>query len=138
MGADLYIKTIRRSHKTQPDNEQSTKHDPAASVLYFRDPYNFTSVLWTLGLSWWRDVLPLLDANQELKGQTLQRFRDQVMCAYQRLPTVEDLQREKVRVDATGERSVAELHRYYIQRRKQLLRFLNFAISNRAAITCSL
>lgn len=54
---------------------------------YFRDSYNATNVLWTLELSWWRDVTPLLSKDRELTGDNLKRFRDQVAGACQSLPT---------------------------------------------------
>ncbi len=138
MGADLYIKTIRRHRATKSCKKESPLRQALPSESYFRDPYNVTSVLWTLGLSWWRDVLPLLDANLELKGRTLQRFREQVARAEQRLPTAEDLLQARVRVEDTGERSLEDLHRYYIEKRKTFLRFLDGAIENDVPIICSL
>jgi hypothetical protein len=138
MGADLYIKTIRRNRATKSRKKESPLRQPLPSESYFRDSYNMTSVLWTLGLSWWRDVLPLLDANLELKGRELQRFREQVARAEQRLPTAEDLLQAGVRLEKTGERSLKELHRYHIEKRKSLLRFLDVAIENDTPIICSL
>src|SRR6185437_1103411 len=62
MGADLYIKKLHISGAANLHN----------SKAYFRDSYNLSNVLWTLGLSWWRDVLPFLNEQLELKGQKLQ------------------------------------------------------------------
>ncbi len=39
MGADIYLK--------QKDGK---------TIRYFRDPYNQSSVMWKLNLSWWRDI----------------------------------------------------------------------------------
>ncbi len=35
-------------------------------VGYFRDPYDGWDVLWQFGLSWWENVLPLLDKDHRL------------------------------------------------------------------------
>ena len=70
------------------------------SAAYFRDSYNLSSVLWTCGLSWWQDVLPLLNNNLELTGENLARFRKQFVSAEQRLPTAEELEAQGVRLRA--------------------------------------
>jgi hypothetical protein len=59
MGADLYIKKLYISGENNLHNAKA----------YFRDSYNMSNVLWTLNLSWWQDVLPLLDEKLELKGK---------------------------------------------------------------------
>jgi hypothetical protein len=33
---------------------------------YFRDPYNDHDLLWKFNLSWWDDVVPMLNARSEL------------------------------------------------------------------------
>jgi hypothetical protein len=33
---------------------------------YFRDPYNDNDLLWKFGLSWWTDVIPMLDGEGQL------------------------------------------------------------------------
>lgn len=47
MGADLYLFT--------PGGD-----------LYFRDSYNDWELLWKFGLSWWKDIIPLLDDQARL------------------------------------------------------------------------
>jgi hypothetical protein len=89
MGADLYInrlyKPLREKHQTAFDaalakrNAASTEADRDAAQkqvtqaydamyadeVYFRDSYNGTSVLRTVGLSWWRDLQPDLDSDKD-------------------------------------------------------------------------
>jgi hypothetical protein len=128
MGADLYIRGIQASGAVSFDE----------SKIYFRDSYNMGNVLWTLNLSWWRDVLPLLDEKQELKSQTLQRFRDQVASAKQHLPAADELGKHGARCSETGENSIQALHDHYIKKRRELLDFLDRAIENNSPIYCSL
>ncbi len=87
MGADLYIGLIfkpnhrkwkghfdeaeaKRDASPQDTPERKLWEERAdeyfdrmysASAGYFRDPYNSSSVLWQFGLSWWEDVIPMLD-----------------------------------------------------------------------------
>jgi hypothetical protein len=63
MGADLYLL------------------DGAGQELgYFRDSYGATATLWMFGLTWWQDVIPLLDEEMYLSvenaGQLLARLRE--------------------------------------------------------------
>ena len=41
---------------------------------YFRDPYNHLDVLWKFGLSWWGDVIPMLDSTACLPVAETKRF----------------------------------------------------------------
>ena len=142
MGADLYLNSVRYGVEAKSSGRKTRKAKPARAQVedevYFRDSYNATSVLWTLGLSWWRDVLPLLDANSELSGAALRHFRQLVALATQQLPTAEDLSATGLQVEHTGFRTLDGLHRYHIEKRKRLLRFLDFAILHDCGITCSL
>ena len=148
MGADLYLTTVPsdtttgsfKGHRHAPIRMHSPASGKQTLPLngYFRDSYNATSVLWTLSLSWWRDVLPLLDSASELTGRNLRHFRRQVATATQHLPNADELRAMELSVEQTGFRTVDGLHRYYVRKRKQLLKFLDFAIAHHSAITCSL
>ena len=52
MGANLYINSLTMELSGEP--------------TYFRDNYNYTSVFWAMGLSWWATVIPMLDKNDHL------------------------------------------------------------------------
>jgi hypothetical protein len=103
MGADLYISSIHErgyeEYKPQFDaacerrnactfgtpeylaaQEEVTKYydlmfDEAG---YFRDSYNNSSLFWVLGLSWWNDVIPLLDEENLLPLEGARRLRSEV------------------------------------------------------------
>jgi len=108
------------------------------STGYFRDPYSPTSVLWALGLSWWRDVLPLLNDQHELLGANLRKFRHQVSIAEQGLPAKVYLETFPSGVDESTENSPEAWHQHFTCRRKQLLAFLDTAIKYEVPILCSL
>lgn len=52
--------------------------DLYAGRRYFRDPYSPSSILWAMGMSWWRDVLPLVDADQILAPAVAARLADRI------------------------------------------------------------
>ena len=108
------------------------------SEAYFRDSYNAYNVLWTFGLSWWKDVIPLLNQDSELMGENLTRFRNRIASADQRLPTVNELAALGLRVTESGENSLEALHRNFRNRRKELLKFLDLAIKHDLPVLCSL
>jgi hypothetical protein len=162
MGADLYIWANRgeRDKKSKlPDGapavhsglrapmskrrdgsqrREESEKEPVFSEAYFRDSYNLSSVLWTCGLSWWRDVLPLLNNDLELIGENLTRFRNQFASAEQHLPTADDLVAEGVQLKETGANSLRKLREYHVRKRKELLAFLDLAIEKGLPILCSL
>lgn len=162
MGADLYIEQIHRPliQKYQPSfdaavrgRDRLPRGSPQAEAaqaeveqyygrMYaegcFRDAYNVTGVLGRLGLSWWRDVIPLCTRKQELRDDPLRKFRDMVARAPLRLPTRAQLKKERVKLTDSGEDSLEAWHRYYRERREQLLAFLDRAIALNTHIRCSL
>jgi hypothetical protein len=91
---------------------------------YFRDSYNDSNLLWQFGLSWWRDVIPMLD------GGLLQ-------------PTgVKDLLAMiDVREEAFRRRTAKldeEDRRYFEEKRKEFRAFLEAAALAGHAVECSL
>lgn len=162
MGADLYIRSISDAAKQKHEGEWAKviaardaleRGSPEAEAAqdkvdevwakmypedgYFRDSYNSTSVLWTLGLSWWKDVGEMLDKNGFLSGANLKKFRQLVAEAAQVMPsTVQELKAKHC--DADGADSVKEWHEYWIEKRKKLLAFLDKAIEMNEPIYCSI
>jgi hypothetical protein len=128
MGADLYIRKIT---ETETDSAWNS------STGYFRDSYNHSSVLWTLGLSWWQDVASMLNDRSELEGDNLVKFRNMVKDAAQHFPeTLKDLQLKNL--SAEGENPIQSWHDYYVSQKILLLAFLGRAIELNTGIDCSL
>jgi len=129
----------RRSKKVEAAQAEVTKY---SDLMYaegcFRHSYNVTSVLWRLGLSWWEDVTPLCTQAHRLRGPNLRRFRQMVAQAELKLPSKEELEAKQATVTESGEDSLDAWHRYYREKRDQLLAFLDQAIALNTYIYCSL
>lgn len=110
-------------------------YDKMYAKGYFRDSYNGTSVLWRLNLSWWTDVIPMLN-NGFLKGGNLVRFRNSVANAVMVRPTVAELRESHCTVDKKN--TPATWHKYYRDKRERLVKFLDTAIDLGEPVRCSL
>lgn len=147
MGADLYIipqhdrakaeVRTKHGHEYWKTDAGRAAMEAAEADWYFRDSYNATSVLNTLGLSWWRDVVPMLDADQMLAGKALQRVRDMIAAAAQKLPDASELRARHALVD-DEEASVESWHGYFAKKRQALIEFFDRAIANGSGVRCSL
>lgn len=156
MGADLYIKKLQ----APVEAEWKQKFDEAVALReaaqddiaraaaqklvdeayehrwggdhYFRDSYNSTSILWRLGLSWWKD-LEYDEYNEATEinvgPEKCRQFLEKVQSAPFTLPTKEELEQRHAKVD-DGENSVEEWHKFYTDKRDRLVAFLKRAIEN--------
>lgn len=161
MGADLYIRKISdklreewnpkfdaavKARDALPKDSKAAEraqkkvmaaYDGMFSDGYFRDSYNTGNVLWTLGLSWWNDVIPMLE-DGNLTPVKAKELADRIRATRQKLPTAEELKKGNATVSAKGENSLAAWHRYFRRRRKDLLAFLDKAVGMGEPISCSL
>jgi len=104
---------------------------------YFRDSYNATSVMWTLGLSWWKDVIPMLSKSRSLRGKKLLALVEMIESAKQKLPTKKELVKNHATVDA-GENSIESWHKSYVEGRASLIAFLRRAVETKQPVEFSL
>jgi hypothetical protein len=98
MGADVYLESVnnvtrakyeplfhaaaqkRDAAKTPAMQEKAQKDvDKYYDAMYngagyYRDPYNPSAFLWLIGLSWWRDIGPMLDDHGYLPIAKAQEF----------------------------------------------------------------
>jgi hypothetical protein len=161
MGADLYIEKIRKPilKKYEPLFEEAVRRrdslprgskeadaaqgevtkyfDLMFSEGYFRDSYNVTCLLNWLGLSWWQDVIPLCTKKRRLRADKLRKFREMVANAKLEPVTRELVEQRGGTVD-DGENSLAEWHRYFVEKHAELVVFLDRAIQLKTDVTCSL
>lgn len=156
MGADLYIRSVtdaaRNKHQRAFDeavlarnNAPESERDRFQSEVgrlydlmypadgYFRDSYNGTSLLWTLGLSWWADVK--LNKSGCLAGNYLLRFRKQVAEA--QMVEIDEAYLRKKHCSLEGENTVESWRAYFVEKRQRLLAFLDRAIAEGEPIACS-
>jgi hypothetical protein len=149
MGADLYINSLYDSQRARwerrfeaavkhrdslpadsPDhNEAQAQVDHCFEQMrsrgYFRDPYNDWDLLWHFGLSWWSDVIPMLDEDCRLTVGAATRLLAMLT------------EREGVfgqRLSALSESDA----QYFRDRYVELRQFLNQAVALGEPIECSL
>lgn len=149
MGADLYIQSLYQQHRErwQPQFEAAVNHrdslpadsperekaqeqvehcfEQMLSQGYFRDPYNNSDLLWQFGLSWWTDVIPMLDEDSRLSVAGAKKL---LAMLTERKSVFEE------RVSAFN----AEDEQYFRNRYVELRQFLNQAVALGEAIDCSL
>ena len=149
MGADLYINTVYQPHYEKWNRElekaakrrdtfkpEKSEHQQAQAEVeeafermhergYFRDPYNNNDLLWKFGLSWWDDVIPMLDAEGNLSPAQAKKLMGM-------------LKHNHAQFEASlGKMSQAE-RRYFLDRYADLQKFLSEAIALGEPIHASL
>ena len=159
MGADLYREHIsnpareankprfdaaiakRNAATTEAEKKAAQREVDAADDAmypedgYFRDSYNASSVLNQLGLSWWQDVIPMLNKSGNLSPTKCRELAD--MIEDRSLPEPELLDLEYAKIDS-GENSRESWHAMFVEKRARLIRFLRAAADDGKGIYASL
>lgn len=148
MGADLYITALYAPTRNEWErgferavrardgatNEVSRKaaqlrvehaYEQVYSRGYFRDSYNDWNLLWKFGLSWWNDVIPILDAEDRLSPQQVTSLLGMLK------------EREPKFEAAVGQLKPRD-RAYFRERYAELRRFLNEAVALKQPVVCSL
>jgi len=145
MGADLYLRSItdkaraeygRRFQEACRERdlfafgtpEWNAKQNEVNELFdkmypddgYFRDAYNDSNLLWQLGLSWWKDILPMLDKRNYLPIRQAERFLK--MLLERELPLSLD----------------DDARKYFQNKKERLTSLLKRSIEMREKIYCSL
>ncbi len=160
MGADLYIveislpiqewyeplfdKAVRQRNLWPKGSEREQKahkdvvryYNLMHAAGYFSDPYDASSLLKHLGLSWWSDVLPLCDQDRRLEDESLRKFRAMVGRNPVQYPTEEEFKKELVALE-DGRKSLDAWCRYFAAKHMTLMLFLDQALLLDAAVHCS-
>lgn len=113
---------------------------------YFRDSYNDSSVLARMGLSWWRDVVPLHDDDGVMSVANIRQFRAMVLARVCR----EITEKEREAWDASRREIVENAPHllpivgaplddaYFVNKRNLLIAFLDDAVARNLPLHCSL
>ena len=109
--------------------EVSRCYEGMYSSGYFRDSYNGTSVLATLGLSWWADVLPLLNKKSYMPVAKAKQFLKTVKGSTQ------ELDRKSY---GDWNEPWPDIQKYFIEKRARLEAFIEQAIKLKEPILMSL
>ena len=149
MGADLYIRALFESNYEKwkqefekavakrsalaegtPEFEKAQQqveyyYERMYGQGYFRDSYNNSNLLWQFDLSWWEDIVPMLDSQGRLSVAKVKQ--------------VLEMLKER---EVTFEQNVGELERgqqqYFRAKYGQLRAFLAQAVEAGVPIDCSL
>ena len=116
------------------------EYDAMYAQGYFRDSYNASSVLWQMGLSWWADVIPMLNKRGNLSGAKLREFRQMLVDRPIKV-TLKDLRKNLKEHGAAldkEENSPRAWRDHFIKKREELIAFVDEAIKLRTCIRCSL
>jgi len=171
MGADLYIESvieenkkynveideltskIKELEKNGKENSQEyinflkAQIEVCANKTYsqegfFRDSYNDYSIMWNMGLSWWKDVENLLDENRRLQKEGINKLIEMIEKSAVKLPDGEKLKMLRSNKDFSDCQFDTEFtNKFYnelLEKKVALLRFLRNALSLNQPILCSI
>lgn len=160
MGADLYrndiLDPIREQTKKTFDEAVAVRdalppNDPRLDAAqadvdaaydamypdgaYFRDSYNCSSVLNRLGLSWWQDVIPMLDKEGNLSPDRCKELADQIDNID--LQPISDSDWQDNWQSHTRD-TRESWDKYFLEKKQRLIDFLRSAAEAGQPISCSL
>lgn len=105
---------------------------------YYRDSYNATNCLNRVGLSWWKDVVPMCRKKDGVMSlRNVKKFRNMVAKAKIEPVTRDSLLAAHATVD-NDTNSVEAWNKYYVDGIKELIAFLDKALELKEPIDCSL
>lgn len=117
MGADLYIE----KKKVKPD--------------YFRDGYNDYNVLWQYGLSWWKDITPLVSEDGYMPIPNIKKFLDMI----EKKDSKFQKSVKGVKISRITKEPLPDADKqWYLKKSNELKTFLRTAIKHKTEILCSL
>ena len=166
MGADLYISSIydkkreelkpamdRLDEQIKAEPAEQKKHARREELMalyaeletcggYFRDSYNPTSLFLAIGLSWWRDVVPMCDEEGNLQPEQTRKLLHMIQDDSRLIPEEPEklkafLLEKGVLLD-DGENSPEEWLTYFNEKSDRLQAFLRKAYELQEPIRCSL
>ena len=149
MGADLYISQLfdphykkweRRFYKAIDYRDRLPENGPKREEVqkrveecyekmyergFFRDSYNDSDLLWKFDLSWWDDVIPMLNAQSQLTPENACKL-------------LAMLREKEPLFECTLASEAEPAIRYFRQKYTGFKKFLNQAIQLGVPIDCSL
>lgn len=160
MGADLYIDSLykknqkkyeplfrhwvaKRDAATNEDEKKSAQenvskyYDKMYSKGYFSDSYNATSLLWVFNLSWWKDIK--INAKGHLTVEESKNLL--AIISSKKIPSGNKF-REYI-TNKSGatvddkENSPEAWRKFFVNKRKRFIKFLETAIKLHEDIVCS-
>ena len=103
---------------------------------YFRDSYNGTAIMSMIGMSWWQDVIPMLDDDNNLTPKKAKALLEKIKQSKIKKITKELLKNKHCKVDDLED--VLSWRRFFVKKKKNLEKFIEQAIELNEPIYCSL
>tara|TARA_B100000686_G_scaffold325802_1_gene382966 strand:- start:64 stop:501 length:438 start_codon:yes stop_codon:yes gene_type:complete len=145
MGADLYM---NKAYDKRMEEHRSTLDDlgehPSPEELepyydkifkqgdvYFRDSYNSSCVMWAMGMSWWDDVLPMLDKDGNLSHEDTLKLINMITDAPLNV-SADFLE------NMPDEWKIDDAQNYLKEKKQMLVSFLRRAVETDDTVGCSL
>ena len=145
MGADLYMNKAydKRMEEHRASLDELGKHPSHEELeplydkiykqgdVYFRDSYNSGSVMWAMGMSWWDDVVPMLDQDGNLSHEDTLKLVNKITDA-------------PINVSADflenmpDEWTIDDAQKYLREEQQKLVGFLMRAVETDDTVGCSL
>ena len=145
MGADLYMnkaydKRMEEHRASLDDLGKHPSHEELEPLydkiykqgdVYFRDSYNSGSVMWAMGMSWWDDVVPMLDEDGNLSHEDTLKLVNKITDA-------------PINVSADflenmpDEWTIDDAQKYLREEQQKLVGFLMRAVETDDTVGCSL
>lgn len=153
MGADIYLQSVHNScmkewrpkfyeyvQNRDATSNQETKakwHEKVEHAYtkmyefgYFRDNYNSYGLFAQTSLSWWRDVLPMLDENGYLPISQAKKLKEMLLQESINLSAAQQTANEQNDKEPKIE--------HYEERRQRLIAILDQSIELNEPLLCSL
>jgi hypothetical protein len=109
---------------------------------YFRDSYNSSNLLWSLGLNYWQWLGSFVDGKGYLRPQYARIILKKIESkSVTEIRVKRHLKSQKIELDNNGkpaDEEFKELLDYFVEKRERLLRFLKMAIETDSPILCSI
>tara|TARA_R100000781_G_scaffold15209_3_gene12560 strand:- start:51 stop:488 length:438 start_codon:yes stop_codon:yes gene_type:complete len=145
MGADLYMnkaydKRMEEHRASLDDLGKHPSHEELEPLydkiykqgdVYFRDSYNSGSVMWAMGMSWWDDVVPMLDEDGNLSHEDTLKLVNKITDAPINVSTdfLENM---------PDEWTIDDAQKYLREEQQKLVGFLTRAVETDDTVGCSL
>jgi hypothetical protein len=100
---------------------------------HFHDAYNSNCVMWSMGLSWWSLVIPMLDKNSQLP---LSKCKELLSIIEKSEIDLESHYTKKEKIEVKSLEDTSE--EFLENKRSELIEFLSRSIDYKIMIECSL
>lgn len=140
--AAVYVRDVTATTEAEKKKAQEKVEkyfEKMYSQGYFRDSYNDSSFFWRLGLSWWNDVIPMLNKKGDLTVTKAKKLRYIVTTTELKPVTKEEMLAKYPKDEAEfTDEWIKETNEYYLKKRDTFIEFLDTAIKAKLPIYCSL